>query len=308
MRQREPVGDRVDAEAGQLGELDGDVRRGRTRRPRRTCAGRRTTAPGSPSSRCSTTWVCGGRGGAAVGDQQLAAHPQVDHQLVAGVEREQEVLPAPVGGGDRRAGQAVDRLPARDVRRTVRSRPTSTAFDAPADDEAVEAAPDRLDLGQLGHRSIETGVRRRRAGRTPRTRPCSAGFFERPSPSPTMRPSTHDRGEEALGVVGPLGAHDVDGRAEAVAVRASSCSARLVVEPVEAIGRRRRGAGANEALDQVVRGRRAAVEVDRAEHRLERVRQDRRLLAPAGRVLALAEQQAVADAELARPPRRGRWR
>ena len=39
-----------------------------------------------------------------------------------------------------------------DVRRTVRSRPTSTARIGPAHDPLLEPSADGLDLGQLGHR------------------------------------------------------------------------------------------------------------------------------------------------------------
>ena len=74
------VGERVDAELRQLGHLDGDVvgvehdhlaERARVDEPQLGRPGRR---------RCSTTWVCGGRSAPPAATQQLAAHPQVDHQ------------------------------------------------------------------------------------------------------------------------------------------------------------------------------------------------------------------------------------
>ena len=52
-------------------------------------------------------------------------------------------------------------------------------------------------------------------------------------------------------------------------------------------------------LDEVERGDGPAVQVDRPEHRLERVGQDRCLRPPAGPRLALAEQQPVTELEAA---------
>ena len=141
--------------------------------------------------------------GAAVDEQQLAGHAQVDHHRVAGVERAQQVLAAAPGGDERGAGEPVDQRLAR--RPPHRPLPADLdALDAPADDEPLEAAPDRLDLGQLTARS---GGRRRRAWRRRqlehgarasavasvpwrRAALCSAERFERPSPAPSTVPPT----------------------------------------------------------------------------------------------------------------------
>ena len=54
---------------------------------------------------------------------------------------------------------------------------------------------------------------------------------------------------------------------------------------------------ADQALDEVVGVRRATVDVHRAEHRLEGVGQDRRLLPPTRPVLAAPEQEELAETE-----------
>ena len=138
------VGDRVDAQLGQLGELDGDVLADRRRPSRRTCAGRRTTAPPAVARRgASTTWVCFGRGAPAALTQHLAAHPQVDHQRVAGSRADR----AGTCRGGRStvmvaAGEPVDqRLRRRAPHRALAA--DLDAFDPAADDECRAARAGR---------------------------------------------------------------------------------------------------------------------------------------------------------------------
>ena len=109
-------------------------------------------------------------------------------------------------------------------------------FDCVADDVAVEAAADGLDLGSSG---IGSPSRTRRA--RPRARGAPARPLLRPaSPSPTTSPSTSDRGEEALGVVRALVADVVDGAgasagAPAPAARSCSRAGRALAGVVEAL-------------------------------------------------------------------------
>ena len=127
--------------------------RGRTPPPRRTCAGRRTA--GRPhrlasGARCITTWVCAGRGAVGIGEQQLAAHAQVDHQ------RRRRCRASPTRYLPRRS-TAMIVVPVRPSIRPWRGPPHRALaadlhrLDAPPDDPVLQAAADGLDLGQLRH-------------------------------------------------------------------------------------------------------------------------------------------------------------
>jgi hypothetical protein len=102
-------------------------------------------------------------------DEQLAAHAEVRDQRPVGRaavglgHRQPQVLAAAMGGGEGAAGERADEvLGALEV---AAHRPRVVHLDGgdgAAGDPAVQAAPDDLDLGQLGH------VRRPRIRRRPR--------------------------------------------------------------------------------------------------------------------------------------------
>jgi hypothetical protein len=93
-------------------------------------------------------------------DDQPAGHPQMDRQPPPGGEPEHDVLPAPPHPGDRFAGEGLlERLSGgrdRDLGEGHRHR-----SDGLAGDGVGETACDGLDLGKLGHLSLQHG---RRAG------------------------------------------------------------------------------------------------------------------------------------------------
>ena len=183
----EAVGERIDAEPGELGDLDVDVvgiehdhlaERARVDEPQLLgrLAGQRQHDVG-----------VGKRRRPPRDEQELAAHPQVHHQRVAGVERAEQVLAAPAGGEDRRAGEAVDQL----AGRRAPDRPFAADVDGedlPADDPLLEPSADGLDLRQLRHQRV-VGLAESRSSPAASAAACSAAFFERPVPSPAIRPS-----------------------------------------------------------------------------------------------------------------------
>ena len=86
---------------------------------------------------------------------------------------------------DRRAGEAVDqRLARRAAHRALTA--DLDAFDAAADHERDHPAPNRLDLGQLGHAYSSAA----RASYASEAACCSACFFDFPSPAPSAVPAT----------------------------------------------------------------------------------------------------------------------
>ena len=281
---RQTVGERIDAEQGQLGELDVDVRRIEHHYLAER-AGVDEPQLGLPSSRCITTWVWGGRGAPAVATSSCP------------VIRRWIIISSPVSSGMSRylprrlaaimvAPVNPSTIACADVRRTVRSRPISTRSTRRPTAKRGESPSHGLDLGQFGHASLRCGagawtVRRQRAGRRPprrppARRPSSSG----PSPSPMTCAVQHDRGEEALGVIRTLRPHDVLGRRRPVAGR-SSCRRDLWSSwSRRAAARQSRP---DQPLDRLVGHFRPAVDVHGAEHGLEGVREDRRLLATAGR-------------------------
>src|SRR5438874_2094958 len=104
-----------------------------------------------------------------------------------------------------------------------------------------------------------------------------------------------DGGVEALGVVGPVLADLVVGQG-VEALGGQLLEASLVVLPAGA-----GGGGGNavleQAQDELARRVPAAVEVHGADDGLHGIREDRRLLPSARRILALAQGQARADAQ-----------
>ena len=174
----EAVGQRVDAEVGQLRQLDVDVvgiehddlaerprvdepqllgRRARQAPARRGCGRALGTRPGASSSwplirRCT-----------------IIVSPVSSGQ--------QQVLAAPVGREDRGAGQAVDDLLlGRPPHACARVRPRRARSVRPTTRPA-KPAPDGLDLGELRHGRRRAGRRRRppRPARPPSsTAPCPA--------------------------------------------------------------------------------------------------------------------------------------
>jgi hypothetical protein len=119
----ERIRDRIDAEPRQFGKLRLDVRRVE----HHDLAERaRIDEPGfEPVVEMGDDVGVRATGSAACSEQHLAAHPEMDHGRLARVEREQQVLATALG-----AITTVSVSPAitasREVRRTVRSRPTST--------------------------------------------------------------------------------------------------------------------------------------------------------------------------------------
>ena len=295
---RRVVDERVETEAGHLGELDVDVvgvehdhLAERARVDEQQSDGPASASPGG--RRCSTTWVCGGRGAPGLDEQQLAGHAQVDHQHVAGVERAQQVLAAAPGGDERGPGEAVDQgLPRRAPDGALPA--DLDALDRAARRRgAVEPAPNGLDLGQLRHRSATasaplTACRRRRHRRarhrarwrgygSPRRRPPARPHrFERPSPDPSTSPLTDTVAKKRFSWSGPCSVMSYTGGGHAGGGE-QLLQRRLEVELVEALGGRVDAVG-DQRLDEVVGRGRAAIEVDRPDHRLHRVGEDRRLV------------------------------
>ena len=178
------------------------------------------------------------------------------------------------------------------------------ALDATADDERHQPAPNGLDLRQLRHR---LATPRRRARRTPRTRPAARRASSTcPRPRPSAVPSTSTVALNVLAWSGPDSVSRYTG-AVSYSRAVSSCSTVLWSSRSSwpaAISSRSLNSRATSALA----ASHPAVEVHRTEHRLERVGEDRRLLPTAGSVLTLAQQQPLAEADRLRPPRPARWR
>ncbi len=122
---------------------------------------------------------------------------------------------------------------------------------------------------------LARGGLRRRLGR----RACSACFFDRPSPSPRPIPPSMHRREEVLRVVGPSSSdrRSAEGRVERRA--GELLQRRLVVVPADARDRGRDVGAPSTRRTSTPRPAPSAVEVDGADHRLERVGEDRGLLA-----------------------------
>ena len=305
---------RVERVAGDVRHAARDVPpapsgRAARRRARRRCAGRRSAAPGrrrrtGPHPQVRLV------GGVRRLQEQLAAHAQVGDEASASsaVEREPEVLAAaatPRGPCVRAAGREVAAPAA--WRRTARGCWTSDGGDRAAGHPAVEAAPDDLDLGQLGHRSAD----RRRLG-APQCVPGRRGRFllglllaASDARAAVHAAPTRTTAVKVFSWSGPGLADQVLGDAEPEG-GGELLQAGLPVQAGAERGRLRRSAG-RRAGGPARRGRvEAAVEVDGADHRLEGVGEDRGLVAAAGGLLAAAERGRTRRGRARAPRRRAR--
>ena len=129
---------------------------------------------GPSSSKVNRTRTCG-ESGARRPDQQLTAHAEVREQRVVPDRQPQVLAPAP-GAVDGPAGQPGD-----EVRRAglvppdgARMQDLDVSMRA-ADDELLESAPDRLDLGQFGHATSSARATGRPARPLPLPACCSVG-------------------------------------------------------------------------------------------------------------------------------------
>ncbi len=95
-------------------------------------------------------------------DAQLPGHPQVDHQVLAAVQIDDQELGAAADPAHPPPGQPLRQCLRR--RRGDRARPfeEAQASEGAADDLPLQAAADRFDFGEFGHRrlSAPTGARR----------------------------------------------------------------------------------------------------------------------------------------------------
>ena len=233
----------------------------------------------------------GGRLIGSVDQQHLSAHPEVDHDRPAGVEGEREVLAASVDIHHPGSGHPLDQRRPRGSSHHPLS--SDRHRDETAAGEALGQAPtDHLDLGGLGHalavESVEggegRGLLRVLLGAT------GADSEHRPV-------AEHLRGEDLV-VVRPGRRGPVLGRHPALR-RQPLLERRLPVETVESTQ------GALKARSHMgdhhgARRLHAAVEVDRAEHRLEGVGQDGVLIATSGGPLTAAEVDVLSETERTR--------
>src|SRR5215207_3213264 len=176
-----------------------------------------------------------------------------------------------------------------DVRRTVRSRPTSTASMTRPITRSANPRRTVSTSGSSGTGGVELGAgvgRRGLLGRLLRT----------PGALTDHGAVDDDGGEEQLGVVGAFGACDVL-RGRAAVDGDLLLQPRLVVEVIQ-VGRRLGEVRPDQALDEVVGRRRATVDVHRPDDGLQRVGEDRGLLAAASGVLTAPEQEERAEVEL----------
>ena len=255
-----------------------------------------------PSSRCITTWVCNGRAAPAAAS---STWPLI---------RRWTISESPVSNGSTRylprrsaPSTTTSVRPAisssREVRRTTRSRPTST--EVMRRPTRWRSSPRRT-VSTSGSSGIGSFSRRRRA--TGRHR----------SPRPVLPPSSTARHPRRAARRRRAPAHGTASRGR---VRATSrrrpvrrdpsgrsapggTSSDRTVRAVSRVGHARH----DEAVDHRVGGVGATVEIDRPEHRLERIGENRRLVRAAGGGFTTSEQDVVRRDRSPRPPRRGRWR
>ncbi len=227
---RERFGDRVDAERRQLGQLDRHV----VRIEHHDLAERPRIDEPHLVSVVERQRDVGVRrpGRAAGGEQHLAAHPEVDHHDVAGVERQQQVLAPAIRTLDHRIGQAGDQRLAR--RSTNDAFPTDLGTDDPATDEVVAPAPVEPFRPRAAQARHQVERRDRPASPPPVRRPSSSG----PSPHRAPRRRRSTGGDERLRVVGAGRGDHVRGRTPP-RPRRQLLELRLVVHLIEALDRRR---------------------------------------------------------------------
>ena len=222
----EAVGERVDARGGPARAARRRRGRGRTRRPRRTCAGRRTTAPRRARRTAPARRGCAA--GAARPPAASSSWPVMRRCTISVSpvsSGQQQVLAAPVGGEDvAPVSPSIDLL-----RRRPPHRALATDLDAARcvrpTTRCGEPAADGLDLRQLRHGSVAGDGRRRRASAHAggSAAACSAAFFERPVPSPSTAPSTTTEAKNRLAWSGPSARRDVLRRRRPPSPAASSC-------------------------------------------------------------------------------------
>ena len=251
-----------------------------------------TTSPnvrGSTKSSCSlggpasdrATWVCVGRGAPVGGEQQLTAHAQVDHHGVA-------ACPAGTAGTCRggrrrssshRSGRRSPRWPRSAAPCALgRPRPGRCAGRRPG--RRVRAGPSRPRAAPASAAGRSSSRPRSRPRRRPARRPSWSGPCPRRAPRRRRMTAAKNR----LAWSGPSAAGRVHRRRAAGHRRPAPAGA--TCGPAGRDGPPSPpGARPDQPLDEVVGRRRAAVDVHGTEHGLQRVGQDRRLLAAAGSVL-----------------------
>lgn len=124
-------------------------------------------------------------------DEQTTAHAQVHHQLVAGIQRAEQVLTAAINGSNGCSGEPVDNA----ARGRATNRSFATDFDlgdAATDDLRDEPTPHCFNFWQLRHcyPALASAADSDSATHACSAAACSANFFERPSPAPTDLPET----------------------------------------------------------------------------------------------------------------------
>jgi hypothetical protein len=85
-----------------------------------------------------------------IGDQDLAAHSQMNHQFITGVQGEQKVLSSPTRIDRPMSGQSLCQFFSRCSPHSSLSADLD-AFDSPTDERDFESAPHGLDFGKFRH-------------------------------------------------------------------------------------------------------------------------------------------------------------
>ena len=299
----ETVGDRIDPEAGQLGNLDRHV--GRVEHHHLAERAWIDEPQLAAVVRAQQRRACGAA--ARLGDGRASTWPLMRRWIISVVA----ACRAAAAGTCRAGSPSTSVVPVRpsisacrDVRRTVRSRPTSTCVDAAPDDDARPSP--RRTVSTSGSSGI--GQASAWSSASSAAHACGRGHLLGRLLRPARALAEHvavdgTTREEPLGVVGPARAQDVHGRAHpeprAPAPAAPSCS-----RAGRAIRPPRRGAVRSAARSaRAPRRRRRRRTPRRAPLRAHRDRIDGFSRPPAASS-PLPEQQARADPELARRPRR----
>ena len=173
---------------------------------------------------------------------------------------------------------------------TPRSRPRRTTSTSGSSGTSVDGLGGVL--GQLaGH--LATGC----CATPTAAASCSASFLLRPLPSPWASPATITTAVNSFSWSGPLSVTTYSGTPSDPAA-VSSCRLVFQSRPAPSVAASSIS-GSNRRCTSAAARVEAAVEVDRAEQRLEGVGQDRGLVAAAGALLAAAEPDVAAEVELA---------
>ena len=249
---------------GGVERVAGDVRDTARRRPppgrdrrldataRRTCAGRRSAAPGRRRERDPDTQVRLVRPVRRLPHQQLAAHPRcAEGRRRRRRERQPQELPPPRGRSIRRPVSRATKSSRAPRRAAARARGCGTSTARRGRRTCSAGRADGLDLGQLGHRARSAPRWRRRpdaASRGQRSRQaasaafCSASFLLRARRPRQRTAADHRRAVKTWRGPGPLPASGT--RARRGRRRGQLLQAGLPVEP-GAEQRRRRSSGSN---------------------------------------------------------------